>query len=72
MNVPGVLPRTSTLALNNATLPYAVEIANHGWKKAMQQNSEIKAGANVVSGKVTYEGIAETLGLKYEPINKLL
>ncbi|MCP4628405.1 MAG: alanine dehydrogenase [bacterium] len=71
-NMPGVLPRTSTLALNNATLPYAVEIANHGWKKAMQQNPEIKAGANVVSGKVTYKGIAETLGLKYEPINKLL
>ena len=71
-NMPGALPRTSTLALNNATLPYAVEIANHGWKKAMQQNSEIKAGANVVSGKVTYKGVAETVGLKYEPINKLL
>jgi alanine dehydrogenase len=71
-NMPGALPRTSTLALNNATLPYAVQIANHGWKKAMQQNPEIKAGANVVNGKVTYKGVAETVGLKYEPINKLL
>ncbi len=71
-NMPGALPRTSTLALNNATLPYALEIASKGWKKAMQQNPEIKAGANVVAGKVTYRGVAETVGLKYEPIDKLL
>jgi alanine dehydrogenase len=71
-NMPGALPRTSTLALNNATLPYVLEIASKGWKKAMQQNSEIKAGANVVAGKVTYRGVAETVGLKYEPIEKLL
>ncbi|MGD9089728.1 MAG: alanine dehydrogenase, partial [Desulfobacterales bacterium] len=71
-NMPGALPRTSTLALNNATLPYAVEIANKGWKKAMQENPEIKRGANVVKGKVTYEGVAEAFGLKYSPIDKLL
>jgi len=71
-NMPGALPRTSTLALNNATLPYALEIASKGWKKAMQQNPEIKAGANVVAGKVTYQGVAETVGLKYEPIDRLL
>ena len=71
-NMPGALPRTSTLALNNATLPYAVEIANKGWKKAMKENPEIKAGANVVDGKVTHRGVAEAFGLKYEPINKLL
>jgi alanine dehydrogenase len=71
-NMPGALPRTSTLALNNATLPYVLEIASKGWKKAMQQNPEIKAGANVVAGKVTYRGVAETVGLKYEPIDKLL
>jgi alanine dehydrogenase len=71
-NMPGALPRTSTLALNNATLPYAVEIANKGWKKAMQQNPEIKAGANVVAGKVTYRGVAETVGLEYVHIDKLL
>ena len=71
-NMPGALPRTSTLALNNATLPYAAEIATKGWKKAMQQNPEIKAGANVVQGKVTYRGVAQAFGLKYEPVNKLL
>ena len=71
-NMPGALPRTSTLALNNATLPYAAEIADKGWKKAMQENSEIKRGANVVEGKVTYKGVAEAFGLKYTPIDKLL
>jgi alanine dehydrogenase len=71
-NMPGALPRTSTLALNNATLPYAEEIASKGWKKAMRQNSEIKAGANVVEGKVTYQGVAKAFDLKYESINKLL
>jgi alanine dehydrogenase len=58
--------------LNNATLPYAAEIATKGWKKAMQKNPEIKAGANVVEGKVTYQGVAKAFGFEYEPINKLL
>ncbi|MGD2099447.1 MAG: alanine dehydrogenase [Desulfobacterales bacterium] len=71
-NMPGALPRTSTLALNNATLPYAAEIADRGWKKAMQENSEIKRGANVVDGKVTYKGVADAFGLKHVPIDKLL
>ena len=70
-NMPGALPRTSTLALNNATLPYAVEIANKGWQKAMQQNSEIKRGANVVNGQVTYEGVAGAFGLEYVDIDRL-
>jgi alanine dehydrogenase len=71
-NMPGALPRTSTLALNNATLPYAVEIANRGWKKAMQENSEIKLGANVVNGQVTYEGVAKAFGFEHVPIDNLL
>jgi alanine dehydrogenase len=71
-NMPGAVPKTSTLALTNATLPYAVEIANKGWKKAMQDNLEIKLGANVVKGKVTYQGVAEAFGLEYTPIDKLL
>jgi alanine dehydrogenase len=71
-NMPGALPRTSTLALNNATLPYAEQIASKGWKKAMRQNPEIAAGANVVEGKVTYKGVAEAFGLEYLPIRKLL
>ncbi len=71
-NMPGAVPKTSTLALTNATLPYAVEIANKGWKKAMKQNQEIKLGANVVKGKVTYKGVADAFGLKYTSIDRLL
>jgi alanine dehydrogenase len=71
-NMPGALPRTSTLALNNATLPYAAEIANKGWKKAMRENPDIRRGANVVSGKVTYEGVAKAFGMVHDSIDKLL
>ncbi len=71
-NMPGAVPKTSTLALTNATLPYAVQIANKGWKRAMKENREIKLGANVVKGKVTYKGVAEAFGLEYTPIDNLL
>ncbi len=71
-NMPGAVPRTSTLALTNATLPYAVQIANQGWKKAMQDNREIALGANVIDGKVTYKGVAEAFGLSHTPIDDLL
>jgi alanine dehydrogenase len=71
-NMPGAVAKTSTLALTNATLPYAVEIANKGWKRAMQENQEIKLGANVIAGKVTYEAVAEAFGLDYTPIEDLL
>jgi len=71
-NMPGALPGTSTLALTNATLPYAIEIANKGWKKAMVENNEIKLGANVVSGKITYRGVADAFRMKYTPIEELL
>jgi len=71
-NMPGAVPRTSTMALTNATLPYAVEIANKGWKKAMQENNEIKLGANVIKGKVTYQAVAEAFGLETISIDSLL
>jgi alanine dehydrogenase len=71
-NMPGAVPRTSTMALTNATLPYAVEIANKGWKAAMQKNSDIKLGANVIDGKVTYEAVADAFGLEHTPIDDLL
>jgi alanine dehydrogenase len=71
-NMPGALAQTSTLALTNATLPYALEIANEGWQQAMRQNSEIRLGANVVRGKVTCEGVAKAFGLSYTPIDELL
>lgn len=71
-NMPGALPGTSTLALTNATLPYALEIANKGWKKAMVENNEIKLGANVVNGKITYKGVADAFRMKNTPIEELL
>ncbi len=71
-NMPGALPRTSTLALTNATLPYAVKIANKGWKQAMKEDQDIKRGANVVAGRVTYKGVADTFGIDYTPIEALL
>jgi alanine dehydrogenase len=71
-NMPGAVAKTSTLALTNATLLYAVEIANKGWKKAMQENPEIKKGANVIQGQVTFKGVADTFGMKLTPVDSLL
>jgi alanine dehydrogenase len=71
-NMPGAYAKTSTLALTNATLPYAVQIANKGWKKACQENKEIALGLNVVHGKVTFEAVAEAFGLDYTPIASVL
>ncbi len=71
-NMPGAVPKTSTVALTNATLPYAVEIANKGWQRAMQENEEIKKGANVVHSKVTYKGVSDAFGLDYTPVDSLL
>jgi len=71
-NMPGAVAKTSTMALTNATLPYAVQIANKGWQRAMRENPEIKRGANVMNGKVTYQAVAETFGLEYTPIDTLL
>jgi alanine dehydrogenase len=71
-NMPGALPRTSTIALTNATLPYALEIADKGWKRAMKENPEIRSGANVVHGKVTCQGVAEAFTLPLTPITTFL
>lgn len=71
-NMPGAVARTSTAALTNATLPYALEIATKGWKKAMQENDEIKAGANVIDGQITYKAVAEAFDLDYTPVEKFL
>jgi alanine dehydrogenase len=70
--MPGAVAKTSTLALTNATLPYAVEIANKGWKKAMQENLEIKKGANVIKGKITFKGVADAFGLTFTPVEAFL
>jgi len=71
-NMPGAVARTSTTALTNATLPYAIEIANKGWKKAMQENKEIKRGANVIKGKITYKSVAEAFDMPYTPIEQMI
>jgi alanine dehydrogenase len=64
-NMPGAVARTSTLALNNATLPGALALANEGWQGAMQNNPHLMAGLNVCQGKVTYQAVAQSLGLEY-------
>jgi alanine dehydrogenase len=64
-NMPGGVPRTSTLALTNATLPYALQLANKGWKRALKENPALLKGLNVTSGKVTYRGVAEAFGMEY-------
>ena len=71
-NMPGAVAKTSTLALTNATLPYAVNIANKGWRQAMTESMEIRRGANVINGKVTYKGVAEAFGLEHTPVEDVL
>lgn len=58
-NMPGAVPYTSTLALTNATLPYVLELANKGWKKATEENLELKKGLNIVNGEIIHQGVAE-------------
>jgi alanine dehydrogenase len=71
-NMPGAVSRTSTLALTNATFPYAVTLANKGWKAACQQDRALALGLNVVAGKVTYPGVAEAFELEYHEVEKVL
>ena len=67
-NMPGAVPRTSTLALTNATLPYALQIANQGWQRALLESQEIRGGANIVNGKVTHRAVAAAFDLDYTPV----
>jgi alanine dehydrogenase len=67
-NMPGAVPRTSTMALTNATLPYALQIANKGWQQAFRESKEIELGANIVNGKVTYQAVADAFDLEYTSI----
>ncbi|MNX80050.1 Alanine dehydrogenase [compost metagenome] len=64
-NMPGAVPYTSTLALTNATLPYAVQLANKGWEKACAENEELNKGLNVANGKILYKGVAEAWNLPF-------
>jgi len=71
-NMPGAVSHTSTKALTNVTLPYALEIADKGYEKAAMDNPEIAKGINVLKGKVTYKAVAEAFGLEYCPLESLL
>jgi len=71
-NMPGAVPRTSTLALTNATLPYAIQIANKGWKKACKDSLPLKKGLNVIDGKIVYAGVAEAFDMELVDVDTLL
>lgn len=66
-NMPGGVARTSTMALNNATLPFAVQIANKGWKQALADDAHLLEGLNVANGKITYKAVADDQNLDYTP-----
>jgi len=70
-NMPGAVPFTSTVALTNATLPYALQLADLGWQEACKRNAALKKGLNIVSGKVVYKGVAEAFGLEYQDVEQL-
>lgn len=71
-NMPGAVPRTSTIALTNVTVPYALQIANKGAVKALADNTALRAGLNTANGHVTYEAVARDLGYEYVPAEKAL
>jgi alanine dehydrogenase len=70
-NMPGAVPYTSTLALTNATLPYALQLANKGWQKACKENEELKKGLNVAHGKIVYRGVADAWGLPFNEVESV-
>ena len=71
-NMPGSVPHTSTLALTNATFPYAKRIADQGWKEACDNDDSCALGLNIIKGKITHPGVARAFGLPYTNYKKLL
>ena len=71
-NMPGAVPRTSTFALTNATLPYVMKIAERGFRDAAREDVTLRAGVNTHDGKVTYEAVARSQDLAYVPLDRLL
>jgi alanine dehydrogenase len=71
-NMPGAVPRTSTFALTNATLPYALDLANKGFEAAIKDDAGLCEGVNTYAGKLTYEAVAESQGLEYTPLDSLI
>jgi len=71
-NMPGAVARTSTFALTNVTLPYALDIANKGWRQAVTEDRALAKGVNVVNGKITYEAVAKAHNLEYVPLEQAI
>jgi len=71
-NMPGAVPRTSTIALTNVTVPYALEIANKGVIKALSENTALKLGLNTANGEITYKAVASDLGYHYVTVEEAL
>jgi len=71
-NMPGAVARTSTLALNNATLPFVLALAEKGWKRALRDDAHFGDGLNIAAGKVTNRAVAEALGLPYTPVDNAM
>jgi len=71
-NMPGAVPYTSTLALTNATLPYAIQLADKGWQIACRENRELALGLNVIRGEVVYKAVADAFNLDFTPMEKFL
>jgi alanine dehydrogenase len=69
-NMPGAVPYTSTTGLTNVTLPYAIDLANKGWKQACQDDKSLEYGLNVINGDITYKDVAEAFGMTYVPVSK--
>ena len=67
-NIPGAVPYTSTMALTNATLPYAVRLADMGWREACKKDPGLAEGVNIVDGKITFKAVAEAFDLPYTPL----
>jgi alanine dehydrogenase len=70
--MPGAVPHTSTHALANATLPYTLSIAAHGWRNAVRDDPALAEGVNVAAGHVVYEPVAEAHGLPFTPLSSLI
>ena len=71
-NMPGGVPRTSTMALNKATLPLLIKLADQGYKKTLKENKNYLAGLNIYKGLVTFKGVADAFSLQYTPASKAL
>ncbi|MEX0994988.1 MAG: alanine dehydrogenase [Balneolaceae bacterium] len=71
-NMPGAVPHTSTVGLTNVTLPYALQLANKGWKQALKDEIELYKGLNIADGKIVYKDVAEAFGMDYTPADQVL